>query len=241
VIAAILFDLGGTLWDDYASERALWADMRSELAKLGLQFSEDEFEQLVNRGIASYAPSLTRAILWSAVNGDYARYQKVLRVIINRIRLRLAQEFTQLCPLYPGVRELLAELHGRYKLAVASNNFADAQHWLKMLELDRYFDFVGLSEEVWLFKPDTRFYLHILESVGADPKESVMVGDRLDNDIFPCNRLGLTTVRVLSPPWDRQQPRFHADVPHFTVAQVASLREVLPHLESGLPARSPNA
>jgi len=237
VITTILFDLGGTLWDDYASEQELWGYMREELAKLGIKHTDAEFEELMNRAIQSYAPSLTRAILWSAVDGDYGLYQKVLRKIINRIKLSLSEGFHERTQLYPGVRDMLEGLQGKYKLAVASNNFTLANGWLRGFGIDRYFDFIGLSEELWLFKPDARFYLHILEGVGADPRESVMVGDRLDNDIFPCNRLGMVTVRVLSPPWDRQQPRFHADVPDFTLDAVAKLPEVLARLESGLPAK----
>jgi HAD superfamily hydrolase (TIGR01509 family) len=241
VISTVLFDLGGTLWDDYDSERELWGYMREELAKLGIKQSDDEYKELMNRAIQSYAPSLTRAILWSAVKGDQELYQKVLRKILNRIKLSLSEGFHERTELFPGVRELLESLHGRYKLAVASNNFTLANGWLKGFGIDQYFDFVGLSEELWLFKPDARFYLHILEAVGADPRESVMVGDRLDNDIFPCNRLGMVTVRVLSPPWDRQQPRFHADVPDFTLDTVAKLPDVLVQMESGLPTKPHHA
>lgn len=237
MITTILFDLGGTLWDDYASEQELWRYMREELAKLGVILSDGEYEGLMNRAIQSYAPSLTRAILWSAVNGDYGLYQKVLRKILNRFRLSVSEGFHERTQLYPGVREMLAELHGRYKLAVASNNITLANGWLQGFGIDRYFGFIGLSEELWLFKPDARLFLHILEAVGANAKESVMVGDRLDNDIFPCNRLGMVTVRVLSPPWDRQQPRFHADVPDFTLDAVAELPDILARLEGEMPPK----
>jgi len=231
MLKAILLDLGGTLWDDYQSELALWKDMRAELTRRGVELSDEEFEEITNRCIESYAPSLTRAILWRALDGDYNAYQQVLRKIINRFRARVVEDFSALGTLYPGVHELLAELKKRYKLAVASNNFAEAHHWLKGFGLDGYFEFVGLSEEVWLFKPDTRFYQLILQRIGVEAEDAMMVGDRLDNDIFPCNRLRMTTVRVLTPPWDRQKPRFHGDLPNYTIEKIADLADVVKRVE----------
>jgi len=231
MLKAILLDLGGTLWDDYESELALWTDMRGELKKLGVEYSDEEFEELITRCIDAYAPSLTRAILWSALDGDYDAYQQVLRKIINRFKARVAKDYSSLGTLYPGVSELLEELKGSYKLAVASNNFAEAHHWLKGFGLDGYFDFVGLSEEMWLFKPDARLFELILKRIGVEAKDAMMVGDRLDNDIFPCNRMQMVTVRVLSPPWDCQQPRFHGDVPDYTIEKIGELSDVVKRVE----------
>jgi HAD superfamily hydrolase (TIGR01549 family) len=231
VIDAILFDIGGTLWDDYASERAGWEDMREELARCGVVMGEDELEQRVNAGIAAYAPSLTRSIIWGAVKGDRTLYDRVLIHVISSIKRRLAEDFFAYNTLFPGVAEMLESLQGRYKLAVASNNFIDARVWLRNFGLEKYFSFVGLSEEVWLFKPDTRFYQLVLDSIGAVAESTVMVGDRLDNDIFPCNRMRMATVRILSEPFSRQQPRYHGDVPRFTLDRVADLPRVLAELE----------
>jgi FMN phosphatase YigB (HAD superfamily) len=231
VIDAILFDIGGTLWDDYASEKAGWEDMREELARCGVVMGEDELEQRVNAGITAYAPSLTRSIIWGAVKGDRVLYDRVLIHVISSIKRRLAGDFYSYNTLFPGVAEMLEGLHGRYKLAVASNNFIDARVWLRNFGLEKYFSFVGLSEEVWLFKPDTRFYQLVLDSIGAAPENAVMVGDRLDNDIFPANRMRMVTVRILSEPFIRQQPRFHGDMPRFTLDRVADLPRVLVELE----------
>jgi FMN phosphatase YigB (HAD superfamily) len=231
MIEAILFDIGGTLWDDFASVKASWDDMRAELARAGITMNDEELEQRINAGIAAYAPSLIRSVIWGAVQGDRALYDRVLIYVIFSIKRRLAEDFFSYNTLFPGVAEMLASLYGRYKLAVASNNFIDARVWLRNFGLEKYFSFVGLSEEVWLFKPDTRFYQLVLDSIGAAPESTVMVGDRLDNDIFPCNRMRMTTVRILSEPFSRQQPRYHGDLPRFTLDRVADLPRVLAELE----------
>ena len=51
----------------------------------------------------------------------------------------------------------------------------------------------------------------------------MMVGDRLDNDIWPANRLHMTSVRVLADPYRIQHPRYHNDVPHYTLERIGDL------------------
>jgi len=57
------------------------------------------------------------------------------------------------------------------------------------------------------------------------------VESRLDSDIFPCNRMRMVTVRVLQTPWDRQQPRYHSDMPDYTIEKIAELRDVVKRVE----------
>lgn len=238
MITTILFDLGGTLWDDFPSVQAGWDDIREELKRLGIRMSDSDFERLVRDCINAYAPSLTRAIIWRAVRGDYRKYRDVVGAVIARLKERMERDFFRYNRLYAGARDVLEKLKGKYLLGVASNNIAEAREWLAKFELGDYFATVGISEELWLFKPDTRFYEHILRQLEASPQESMMVGDRLDNDVFPCNRLGMTTVRVLSEPYQRQQVRYHSDQPDFTIKNVTMLPSVLKLLNAGLAAKA---
>ncbi len=238
MITTILFDLGGTLWDDYPSVLASWDDIRIELTEVGITYTDKGFRDLVEFCINAYSPSLTRAIIWQAVKGDYKLYQKILRKVIAKLKKRMREEFFKYNKLYAGVIPLLDELKGRYLLGVASNNLSEAREWLDNFALSDYFASITLSEEVWLFKPDTRFYLYILDKLGAKAEETMMVGDRLDNDIFPANRLGMTTVRVVSEPFRIQKPRYHADEPDFTIKNVSMLPQVLKLLNAGLSPKT---
>ncbi len=238
MITTILFDLGGTLWDDYPSVQASWEDIRQELKEQNITFTEKEYQDLIDSCIFAYSPSLTRAIIWQAVKCDHKLYQKILRKVIAKLKKRMREEFFRYNKLYAGVIGLLEELQGKYLLGVASNNFAEAKEWLKNFGLYDYFATVTLSEEVWLFKPDTRFYEYVLNKLGASPEETMMVGDRLDNDIFPANRLGMTTVRVVSEPFRKQKPRYHGDEPDFTIKNVTTLPQVLRLLNAGLSPKT---
>jgi putative hydrolase of the HAD superfamily len=54
-----------------------------------------------------------------------------------------------------------------------------------------------------------------------------MVGDRLDNDIFPARALGMTTVRLKAGP-HRHQPVLSPEyLPDYTVSSTAELAKLL--------------
>jgi putative hydrolase of the HAD superfamily len=60
-----------------------------------------------------------------------------------------------------------------------------------------------------------------------------MVGDRIDNDIFPARVLGMRTVLFRTGRHIRQQPRSPAEVPDAVVEDVEELRNAILRLVDG--------
>ena len=60
----------------------------------------------------------------------------------------------------------------------------------------RYIDLVVASAEEGVAKPDKRIFEIALNRSGCKASNSVMIGDRIDNDIVPANLLGMYTVWV---------------------------------------------
>jgi HAD superfamily hydrolase (TIGR01549 family) len=233
MLKAIFFDLGGTLWDDYPAELHQWGVAARLLERYGVHITAGEIAGMVDSVIASYCPSLTRSIVWKLLNGDEPAYWRFFAELIAELKRTYADpaEFKRLNPLFPGVPELLAELAARYPLAVVSQHFAEAEHWLEVHGIGQYFSHLALSLGEQLYKPDPRLYLTACTALGVEPEQVMMVGDRLDNDIWPANRLRMVSVRVLAEPYRRQQPRYHLDAPHFTIERVTGLPRVLAQVE----------
>ncbi len=227
---AILFDLGSTLWDDYPTELHHWQLLVRLLAKRGIETTFEDLLVLSERVIASYCPSLTRSMIYQLAGGRLELYHAVVDDLQREILERFADaaEFCRLNPLFPGVHELLETLAKSYPLGVVSQNFAEAQQWMKFHQIDEYFTSVSLSYKEQLYKPDPRLFLHACEALGVEPQTAVMVGDRLDNDIWPANRLRMVSVRVLADPYRIQQPRYHNDVPAYTLDCISELLDVVP-------------
>ncbi|MBQ3168432.1 MAG: HAD family hydrolase, partial [Clostridia bacterium] len=52
------------------------------------------------------------------------------------------------------------------------------------------------SAEAGCTKPDRAIFELALKAAGCEAEESVMVGDRLDNDMLPAKEIGMKTVWI---------------------------------------------
>jgi HAD superfamily hydrolase (TIGR01549 family) len=232
-LQAICFDLGGTLWDDYPTELHHWNQLVEIFARHGIATSLDEFKALSEKVIHSYSPSLTRAMIWQTARADREVYEAVVSELIDTSLslFRDPASFRKLNPLRRGVIEMLEELSQRYALAIISQNFSEATEWISWYGLGRYFKHVALSQREMLYKPDPRLFMRACEALDVPPTHTMMVGDRLDNDIWPANRLRMHTVRILADPYRVQQPRDMADLPDHTIEEITELPAIVAKLE----------
>lgn len=99
--------------------------------------------------------------------------------------------------LYPQTITILKELSKKYKLGIIANQTMGTQQRINDWNIGEYFDVVIASAEVGCSKPDLRIFNLALEQAGCKPEETVMIGDRLDNDIIPAKQIGMKTVWVV--------------------------------------------
>lgn len=98
---------------------------------------------------------------------------------------------------FETVRETLEALSKRgYCLGIIANQVMGTAQRLDAWGLLKYFDVIAPSAELGIAKPDRLLFEKALELAGCPPQNAVMVGDRLDNDIFPAKALGMRTVWI---------------------------------------------
>lgn len=83
-----------------------------------------------------------------------------------------------------------------YNLGVIANQVEGTAQRLEMWGLLQCFDVLATSAELGIAKPDKMIFEKAFELAGCRPQNSVMVGDRLDNDIIPAKALGMRTVWI---------------------------------------------
>lgn len=136
-------------------------------------------------------PSLWRAALKrSGIEDD--ELAKRLAARYDAVRVERVE-------LFPETLPVLRELHGRYKMAIITNGFAET-HEAKIarLGISRFFDTVILAGEMQLAKPDPAIFRHAMSTLGVTADESVMVGDRFDRDIAGAHAAGMRAIWVNS-------------------------------------------
>ncbi len=180
----ILFDLGGTIYDDETFTRALLRAAH----ELNPAMEEKNFWQVYDEQRGRSSGSLRTAI--------------AERLVPNAGRAALtalAKKYWEYPPssLYPDVKPALESLAPRFKLGLVANAGATAEKALRRDGILRLFQVVMLSENIGIEKPDAEIFRRALEQAGVPAERAVHVGNRLDNDVRPARRAGLRTIWML--------------------------------------------
>lgn len=102
--------------------------------------------------------------------------------------------------LFPDVRACFADLKARgLNIGVAGNNTALTEDAVARLGLP--IDFIASSARWRVAKPDLGFFARLAEECRTTPQHIAYVGDRLDNDVLPADRFGMTGVFLRRGLW----------------------------------------
>jgi len=97
--------------------------------------------------------------------------------------------------LFPHTIEVLDYLYKKYQLHIITNGFEEVQYIkLKESGLLKYFDVIILSEKVGVKKPHPFIFKKAFSQSGANPKNSVMIGDDLYADIYGAQRVKMDSI-----------------------------------------------
>lgn len=220
----ILLDIGNILWSDTQGDAFTLANIHEALAARDLAVSKAELAAAQARAVAEAAPSTWRAVIRHFCGEDEALRAAVFDEVRARWLSLDPDVYRAWTTPFPSSSALVAGLAADgHRLLLASNNEKRALVRLDELGLLRHFASREVSDTLGLAKPAPRFFEAILTGAGADPARSLMVGDRLGNDIAPARALGMKTLRLRHGSHARQEPRSDAERPDLTVDDPADL------------------
>ena len=114
-----------------------------------------------------------------------------------------------------------------YKLGIIANqNFGTAER-LELWGLRQYFGVIAASAELGYAKPDKEIFEKAFKLAKCTASESVMVGDRLDNDIIPAKAIGMKTVWIKNGFAQYQAADLGEDVADFQICSLSELLSIL--------------
>ncbi len=95
----------------------------------------------------------------------------------------------------PGAVEVLHRLRGAgLRIGLLTNGAASLQREkIETSGLGLFFDAAVVSGEIGTGKPESEIFRHLLERLGVEPAEALMVGNSLARDIVGGKRAGLAT------------------------------------------------
>ena len=98
---------------------------------------------------------------------------------------------------FDDVLPALMELRKKYKLGLISNTQSFEMGFFYKNKFFDKFDFVCLSFEVGMIKPNNpEMFKLMLERLGVKPEEAVMVGDNLRDDVLAAESIGMKGILI---------------------------------------------
>lgn len=130
--------------------------------------------------------------------------------------------------LYRGVYETLDRLKQRYRLGIISDSQPDhAYPELKMLGIYGYFNTIVVSAEFGYRKPDVRLFKECLKRLGAEPHESVYIGNDTFRDVKGAKEAGMKAVLIMTKHGQKEG----GASPDYTIDRIDQLEDILKGLE----------
>ena len=121
----------------------------------------------------------------------------------------------------------MRSLSEKYRLGIIANQTDGLSVRLKKWEIYDYFSLIISSWDYQIMKPDTRLFQTAIEKCGCDPSQTVMIGDRLDNDIYPAKDVKMNTIWIKQGFGGMQKPESAAYLPDAEVHSLSELLDIL--------------
>jgi HAD superfamily hydrolase (TIGR01549 family) len=207
-IKCIFFDVGYTLIneDDVWEQRCMEQAEMEEAKILGISHKQI-YEEIVRASIA---------------------YQPQYRTVVKKFSFSKPAPFRhELEKLYSNTNLVLQLLSQKYKLGIIANQTDGVVNRLSSWGILKYFSFIISSWDYQIMKPDIKLFQIAVEQSGCNASETVMVGDRLDNDIFPAKIIGMKTIWIKQGFGGMQKPKTDEYLPDTEIASLSELLYIL--------------
>lgn len=201
----LFFDLDHTLWDFEANSRQTLQELHQTL-------------DLAARGVTDFDRFHQQYIihndkLWARYRNGYIkvdelRWKRMWLTLLDfkigdeRLARQMGEQFLDALPtrkiLFPNTIEILTYLREKgYRLHLITNGFQKTQHSkLQYSGLSGFFGEVITSEGSNSLKPHKEIFDYAFRVTGADPAESIMLGDSIEVDIQGAINAGIDQVYV---------------------------------------------
>lgn len=223
MIKGIVFDLDHTLFDRYKTFEEISYKLFEDY-KDNLLVGREKFYEIMCE-----ADMKKNHYGWKEEDA-YARESGIFKEIPKPMSYAeaLTGYFHSFAVKYDFVDELLIKLRKKYAVALITNGPSDRQRAkLRLLGFEDKFDFIYISGEHGIHKPEVYPFEYTAKKLGISPSELLYVGDHPVNDVDASRRAGYT------PVWVKTIPEWQFDElarAEYEVDSVKSLPEILKKL-----------
>ncbi len=199
-IKAVFFDVEGTILKIYPSVGEIYSKVWEEFGYFfSPQFLQERFEEVYCKIFLNYSESKWDSSKCRDAWGklfelvfDFINEKNLLKKVFEKTYGLFST--TKYIKMAPGLLEILENLKKKkIKIGIISNWDERLYDILKEYKILRFFDGIFLGCEIGYFKPHPNIFLKALYTLKVKSKESLMIGNSLEEDIKPAEELGFQT------------------------------------------------
>lgn len=195
---------------EFEGVKVLAVDLIGTLARrVGMTFPRRASEQLAKKG-CNIAPasfrSLYRKRYLEHTLGNYANDREFYSVLSADLSYEARQPWLEgltdlwleCSPAFDDAQPFLEQASRAYRLILSSNYVGDwARRLLANNHWEEYFQALVVSSDCRFRKPSSEFFLEVLKASGStSPREVLVIGDSLVNDVHGASSIELQAVLV---------------------------------------------
>lgn len=222
-IKVIAFDADDTLWINEPFFREAEEAFCSLLEDfMPLHSVNKELYRVEVGNIELYGYGIKSFMLSMMQTAAYVTDNKVDFSIVNQIMDIGHAMMEKPVELLDGVQEVIEDLHGRYKLVVATKgDLVDQERKLSKSGLDHYFHHIEIMSE-----KRAANYKKLIKHLDCHPSDFLMIGNSIKSDVLPVTELGGHAVHIpFHTTWEHEVVKHHIDEDSFI--SLKSVREIL--------------
>jgi HAD superfamily hydrolase (TIGR01549 family) len=148
------------------------------------------------------------------------------RIIADRLVDDINEGRRKLFRFYYDAKPTLRVLSQKYMLGIIANQSRDILQLLDKFNITSFFKVIVISSQVNINKPDPRIFQLAMDRA-KNSKHYIMIGDRLDTDISPANKLGMKTIRYTNSLFRLQEPIDESEMATHVVNRLSNIPGIL--------------
>ncbi len=205
MVKAVIFDIDGTLYD-YKRANDKGIEALEKYAVENLPIKAGDFRQIYDQGRKRTKELLKDqgAAYSRLLYAQHMLEQLGIKPVSHALEMERVywDNFLASMVAFNGVRDFLLKLKAKgIQIAICTDMTAAIQHKkLRQLDVVDLIDVLVTSEEAGRDKPSVQIYQLVLDKLGIEGKEALMIGDSLERDVKGAEAMGITGVWFTSEP-----------------------------------------
>ena len=199
-IKAVLFDLDGTLlqMDQEKFVKTYFKYLAKHLAPRG--YEPDKLLKVFWAGVSAMVANdgsvTNEEAFWKVFVESYGESSIEDKPFIDDFYKNEFNKVQEVCGFYKEAKEVITLVKEKGKMVILATNplfpQAATQNRIRWAGLEEE-DFAEYTtyEKCHYCKPNPKYYLELLEKHGLKPEETIMVGNDVEEDMIPTERLGM--------------------------------------------------